>query len=374
MSKKKVLTLSTQYANNMGALLQCYALSRFLNQQEDVECKIIQYWHPNAKAGWGFFKKNNNLKTLLSNVYRLCRPDLLWLKHKRNEAARAFIQEYLPLDDALYMSDQSIHDNPPQADAYVVGSDQIWNVKRKGIGTVYFLDFVPEGKRRIAYAPSLGVEWTEEECQRLKPYLQQFDALSVREEGHVAQVARTAGKPVAHVCDPVFLLSREDWLSVAHRPAISEPYIFCYFFGVSDLALQTVKRLKELTGYKVVYLNFNATDKLHSDVEMRVGGPLDFLGLIANATMVCTSSFHCSALSILFRKDFFYVPQVASERVLSLMRKYKIDKILMTKERLQGLRKEDLHIDYSGGEADGDEYIQFSKNYLINAIYGKENA
>lgn len=374
MSKRKVLTLSTQYANNLGALLQCYALSRFLNQQKDIECKIIQYWHPNAKSGWRYFKKNVNVKTLLSNVYMLCRPDLLWLKHKRNEAARAFVKKYLPLEDGAYLTDQSIHNNPPQADAYVVGSDQIWNVKRKGIGKVYFLSFVPEGKRRIAYAPSLGVEWTEAECRRLKPYLQQFDALSVREEGHVAQVAQTAGKPVAHVCDPVFLLSQKDWLKVAHKPAIAEPYIFCYFFGVSDLALRTVKRLKELTGYKVVYLNFNATDKLQSDVEMRAGDPLDFLGLIANATLVCTSSFHCSALSVLFRKDFFYVPQVASERVLSLMRKYKIDNILMTEERLQTLTKEDLSIDYTQGEAAGDEYIESSKYYLINAIYGKENA
>ena len=40
---KRVLTLTTQYANNMGALLQCYALSRYLKENENVECKVLQY-------------------------------------------------------------------------------------------------------------------------------------------------------------------------------------------------------------------------------------------------------------------------------------------------------------------------------------------
>lgn len=33
--------------------------------------------------------------------------------------------------------------------------------------------------------------------------------------------------------------------------------------------------------------------------------PIDFLNLIRNAKYVCTDSFHCSAFSILYKKEFY---------------------------------------------------------------------
>ncbi len=373
MSKKKILTLTTQYSPNMGALLQCYALSRYLNSQSDTECAVIQYWHPNAKAGWSAFKHRGGLRNMLFNIYMFFRPDLIMQKKRRNKKLQAFIDEYIPLDEKKYTTDDAIRQDPPQADVYVVGSDQIWNVNRKGVGTVYFFDFVPDGKRRVAYAPSLGVDWSEQQKTWLRPYLQKFDALSVREEGHVAQVEEASGKPVAHVADPVFLLSPEEWLKIAKKPPFEEPYIFCYFFGVTDLAARTVQRLREVTGYKVVYMNFNALDKLHSDVCIRSCDPRDFIGYIANAAVVCASSFHASAFSIIFKKNLFYVPQAERERILSLRRTFKIDDILVTEERLTSLTKENIHIDYSKGEKAGKEYISYSRDFLLNSIYEKQS-
>ena len=373
MAKKRILTLTTQYSPNMGALLQCYALSRFLNSQNDTECAVIQYWHPNAKAGWRAFKHGGSFRNRLFNLYMLFRPDLIIQKKRRNKKLQTFIDEYIPLDKNIYTTDDAIRQNPPQADVYVVGSDQIWNVNRKGVGSVYFFDFVPDGRKRIAYAPSLGVDWSEEQRLWLRPYLQKFDALSVREEGHVAQVSEASGKEVLHVADPVFLLSPEEWLKIAKKPDFDEPYIFCYFFGVTDLAAKAVKRLREVTGYKVVYMNFNALDKLDSDICIRSCDPRDFIGFIANAAVVCASSFHASAFSIIFKKNLFYVPQAAKERILSLKRTFKIDDILVTEKRLESLTKENIQIDYTKGEEAGEKYISDSRRFLLNSIYGKNS-
>lgn len=372
MSKKKILTLTTQYSPNNGALLQCYALSKFISSQENLECEVIQYWHPNAKAGWRYFKSMRSLRDVLFNVYMLCRPDLLWQKRQRNKKYAEYIRDFLPLHKTVYATDEAIRQNPPLADIYIVGSDQIWNLHRKGIGPIYFLDFVPEGKTKIAYAASMGVKWTAQQCQLAKPYLEKFDAISVREEGHVDIVAKTSGKEVLHVADPVFLLEKEEWAALAKSPGIDEPYIFCFFFGVTELAAKAVKKLREVTGYKVVYLNYNALDKLGSDKDIRACGPNEFLGLIANAEIICTSSFHTSAFATIFRKNLFYVPQAESERGLSLLRTCGISEALVTEERLNSLNLQNLNIDYSAAAAVGKDFIDKSKKFLLDAIYERK--
>ena len=48
----KVLTLTTQYANNYGALLQCYALSKYLNNQQGIDCKVIDYLPEGYERSW----------------------------------------------------------------------------------------------------------------------------------------------------------------------------------------------------------------------------------------------------------------------------------------------------------------------------------
>ncbi len=369
---KKVLTLTTQYSPNNGALLQCYALSKFISSQDDLECEVIQYWHPNARAGWRYFKKVSTLRDVVFNLYMLCRPDLLWQKRQRNKKYAEYIKEFLPLNKTVYTTDEAIRQNPPSADVYVVGSDQIWNLHRKGIGTVYFLDFVPEGKKKIAYAASMGVKWTADHCNMVKPFLEKFDAISVREEGHISLTKKASGKDVAHVADPVFLLGKDEWEKLAVKPTIDEPYIFCFFFGVTELAAKAVKKLRETTGYKVVYLNYNALDKLGSDKDIRACGPNEFLGLIANAEIVCTSSFHTSAFATIFRKDLFYVPQAESERGLSLLRTCGISEALVTDERLESLTMQNLHIDYSAADATGKAFIDKSKKFLLDAIYERK--
>ena len=57
---KKILTVTTQYANNQGALLQCYALQHFLSKQDDVDCEVIKYYPDGFLNSWKFFPKSNS--------------------------------------------------------------------------------------------------------------------------------------------------------------------------------------------------------------------------------------------------------------------------------------------------------------------------
>lgn len=149
----------------------------------------------------------------------------------------------------------------------------------------------------------------------------------------------------------------------------NEPYIFCYFLSVTSLAIETVKKVRELTGLKVVHFNLNALDKFDSEYNIRIAGPSDFIGLISRATYICTNSFHCSAFSIIYRKNFMFVPKnMANERITSLMDKFSLSDVFISVDRLKTMNIEDLKVDYSKTEDCIEGFIAHSRRYLHNAL------
>lgn len=287
---------------------------------------------------------------------------------------RKFINDYIPVSKQKFER-KDIIKNPPTADAFICGSDQIWNFLYR-CDLTYFFDFVNKKKSRIiAYAPSIADPWTDEKAQYIAPYLKRFDALSVREVANIEQVQSLSqdNHPIV-VSDPVFLPSREQWDSIAKdRLKPEESYIFCYFLSVTPLAVETVKKLRELTGLKVLHFNLNALDKFNSEFDVRNGDPTDFVGLIKNATYVCTNSFHCSAFSIIYRKNFVFVPKnMANERISNLMDNFGLSNVFVTKDRLARLAENDLIVDYQYADIKGEAFVKYSKEYLHNALFAEK--
>lgn len=373
MSRKKVknvLTLTTQYANNMGALLQCYALAKYLNSLDSIDCKVLQYLPNGYNKSWTLFNKPRTFRDFVKNVYCILNPKLLIPKVKKQQIMRTFIRDYIPLSSQRYKR-KDIEDNPPKADAFICGSDQIWNFKYRRDLT-YFFDFVNKKESRIiAYAPSIADPWKDEDADFIAPYLKRFDSLSVRESPNLLQVQKLSpdNNPTV-VCDPVFLLEKQQWDDITNtKLAPDEPYIFCYFLSVTPLAIETVKKMRELTGLKVVHFNLNALDKFNSEFNIRVAGPTDFIGLISKATYVCTNSFHCSAFSIIYRRNFMFVPKaMANERITSLMDKFRLSDVFISENRLKTLSVKDLKVDYSKTEGCIECFIAQSKEFLHNAL------
>lgn len=366
----KVFTVTTQYANNMGALLQCHALARYLNEQEKVDCQVLQYLPVGYNRSWSYFCKPRTFRDFVKNVYCILNPKLLIPKVKKQQIMRTFIRDYIPLSSQRYKR-KDIEDNPPKADAFICGSDQIWNFKYRRDLT-YFFDFVNKKESRIiAYAPSIADPWKDEDADFIAPYLKRFDSLSVRESPNLLQVQKLSpdNNPIV-VCDPVFLLEKQQWDDIANtKLAPDEPYIFCYFLSVTPLAIETVKKMRELTGLKVVHFNLNALDKFNSEFNIRVAGPTDFIGLISRATYVCTNSFHCSAFSIIYRRNFMFVPKtMANERITSLMDKFRLSDVFISENRLKTLSVKDLKVDYSKTEGCIECFIAQSKEFLHNAL------
>lgn len=371
----KINILTFQFAKNYGAILQAHALSSYIKNDLHEECEIIQYWPDRSEASWKMYYRVSDLRVLLRNIYVFFNLKYKKEYKEKNRIMHKAISELLPLTHIKY-NKETIHTNPPLADAYICGSDQVWNFVKCFDDPTYFFDFTKSMKnvKRIAYAPSIADPWPESRWDEFRGYLANMDFISVREKSDVEVVEKISGKRVTHVVDPVFLKSTEYWDELSENVNIKEPYIFCYFLGTNDLAVNLVNRVKDLTGYKIVHLNLNARDRFNSDYNLRAVSPQQFIGLVKNAAYICTNSFHCSAFSIIFRKNYFVAPKgFANARMESLQEMFGLNNRMFTQEKIDTMTSESMVVDHSRAEENFVPYKERSIKFLKNALYGETN-
>ena len=123
-------------------------------------------------------------------------------------------------------------------------------------------------------------------------------------------VKELTGRDVPTILDPVFFLSKNEWLErIPNKREINEPYIFAYFLGATQEYRNAVKKLAHDKGMKVVALRhmdqYVEEDENFGDFAPYDVSPERFLNLLRNAEYVCTDSFHGTAFSIMFHKPFY---------------------------------------------------------------------
>lgn len=302
----KIKTITCHDVYNLGASLQAYALATYL-QETGHDVQIINY-KPLYLQHYQLSGVSNPAydKSFLRQAYQIAKfPGRLLerLTSKRKKRFDDFTAQYLPITEQTYSSNEELAGAPPDADAYIAGSDQIWNpLFQNGKDPAFFLDFVPPEKRRVSYAASFAVDTVSSADQeRMKPWLEKFDTISVRENSALA-ILDGMGVTGVQVCDPVFLLDAPKWKRMAVMPELNS-YILVYDFDSNPLISTIVRRLAEKTGKKIVSVfPMEGADAVWPDM-----GPLEFLGAILNADLVLSNSFHATAFSLIFHKEFYVV-------------------------------------------------------------------
>ncbi len=101
---------------------------------------------------------------------------------KLNNGFQPFMEKHQNLTQR-YTTLQELKKNPPACDAYITGSDQLWNpyVTNSSLDAAYFLDFGDEKICRIAYAISPCQLDTVQYSQELKLLTNRLNAISLRE-------------------------------------------------------------------------------------------------------------------------------------------------------------------------------------------------
>ena len=313
----RIATITCQHVYNYGATLQAYALQAYL-ESLGHEVEIIDYRLP-VHVRYEIFtpypqgRVYEAVRRIPLLRYVVCpyRNRKMWLTWGRKKGFDSFDRHYLHLSPHIYRTIEGLRQNPPYADIYIAGSDQIWNThSENGKSPAYYLDFGPEHVRRVAYAASLATSeiapgWEE----FVKEEVSKFDAVSVREKTGVELLRRLGISNVCQVLDPVFLLSREEWLRMAGMAKgydkIRHPYVFLYdFLGNDNKIRGFAKRMAKECGLKIVSVNdFERRD--YADININDAGPLEFLSLLSGAQCVISNSFHATAFSVIFQKDFY---------------------------------------------------------------------
>ncbi len=232
-------------------------------------------------------------------------------------------------------------------DAYICGSDQIWNTICFDFDEAYLLKFV-DNARKISYAPSMGPNVANfKEEGGFKNLVSQFDTLSVREDETRKILEQITGKNVEVVVARALLLDAEAWNQLSgEKPLVAGEYIFFYTPWV-DLetyhrAINIAKKLKMklVVSMSYWYRQFHN----NPNVEYRVNtGPREFVNLVKYSKMVIGASFHAVAFSIIFGKQFYAIDGMNDARIsnilsqLSLERFAESPKMLLSDSRLSSI-------------------------------------
>lgn len=299
--------LITYYGDNCGACLQAHALQQVINQLGH-ECDIINY------NGIKDFPKPPMMTRIknIKGVSDLFNKIYLKISGKENtvdnEIYEKFRAERIKFSAKYYDSFNELKLNPPEYDAFVCGSDQIWNptFRQNTNNRAYFLDFVPEYKRRIAYAPSIGTTNIPEVCKaEMVELLKKIDNLSVRELDGAKVIKDISSLDSEVVLDPTLLLDSNYWNALTKEVSVKEEYIVTYLFGEMDYEYEFIKFIQKQTGLKVVAIPRNRRDLTTNNELMYNVGPYEFISLIKNAKLVITDSFHATVFSLIFNVPFY---------------------------------------------------------------------
>lgn len=327
----KIGILTFHEADNYGAVLQNYALLTCLRscghyvETINFRCKNILNNNalnilPRSRVSYlgGCKELISNLIHHSSRVY----------KHKMFESFR---HEKLCLTDPF--SPKKNDKIVGEYDCIIVGSDQVWNSKIVGEDIhTFFLDFFAGIK--IAYAASSGSTNLFPDTQIAQ--LKKFSDVFVR-EASLCEYLKKRGVNNSVVMDPVFLLSKEEWLrEIGTERKVKDPYLFFYFVGNNiDESIAIAKKVAKEKGIKIVTLE--RTLKLPEAMVFTASSPFDFIRLVRDAEFVVASSFHATAFSVLFEKEFVSVPhRITGSRIEDLLHYLGFEKYIVysDKERI----------------------------------------
>lgn len=321
----KIKTITCHDVYNYGASLQAYALQSFLQRQGHT-VEIIDYLPDYRKKRYDFLTlwSKNRLLQRITSYLPFLKPIVAIIKNRkkiyhyykdgfylRKHAFDNFKSSHLTTTPVCYRSLNQLTENKPEADLYIAGSDQIWNTNHclNGSDGAFYCTFEPRSNKCISYAASFGCDFVSSESLGIvKEGLKHLRAISVRESSGV-KIVEDLGYKACEVLDPVFLLEKRDWESLC-KVRRDGDYLLVYDFLHNDPNLKKaaldISKMKKL---KIISINdFREID--YADKNVNDAGPIEFLEYVRGAKFVISSSFHATAFSVIFQKEFLTFPLV----------------------------------------------------------------
>lgn len=298
--------------SNYGSLLQSIATVRVI-ERLGCECEIIDYQRPDERGLKGVLTqlvgKENFSNPLKKCAYVAVRYPIEKYAQVRFDRMR---KKYLRMTPrcSSYEDLKSL-----TADAFMTGSDQVWGPVMNGrFDSAYFLQFVGESSRKIAYAASFGkTKFSEETIDAYKSMLASYDKIAVRENSAVALLQEWGlTNCIGQVLDPTLLLNKQEWKGLLvtdedQQEYSTRKYILVYQIHNDPKLSDYAKKLAAHTGYELLRVNPLFHQRVRGGNFICCPDLGKFLSLIDNAQCIVTDSFHGTCFSINFGKQFIEI-------------------------------------------------------------------
>lgn len=325
----------TFFQTNYGAVLQAYALQKYLQEQPNTEVEIVDFTTARHLEDHKVVKKLSIKHPIYSTAYyfftlihyRQLKRRIIRTREFKNKYFN-FTRRYSSMKDAL--------DNHPIEDIYITGSDQVFNPNANYV-PFYYLDFDKGKGKKVAYAPSFGISaFNDEICAKIQDYVKDFDNLSCRESAGAEFLSSIAGHDVPVVVDPVLLHSADEWSKIAVCPKFKGDYIFVYDLNGAENLIKIAKKVQKEINLPIVCLTSNRLKIYPVDKQIYDAGPAEFVGWIKNASFVVTDSFHGTVFSLIFSRQFFsfIALEKTSSRLKNILEKVGLKNRIITIDEL----------------------------------------
>lgn len=374
--------------DNYGQLLQCYALQQYLKglghqpfliqyEVEDAPQKDILSPVKDIVRGvlCFFSKKYRNAYNSVKAMQRQRE-----INAKRNKK-REFVQFKAGNIEQtkFYATLSELQESPPEADVYIVGSDQVWSpdVNSKS-ALAWYLQFGDKKTKRISYAASFGRKLEKHEYEPFRKLTAGFTAISVRENKALIYCKNAGVENVQVVLDPTCLVGAEVYMPFIQKDNKVKPYLFLYYVNVidkGDLSWDQIKEFINAKGLEIksvsasgYYPSFDIIPE-HENLLLTIP---EWLDSVYHADYVVTTSFHGVVFAILMHRPFVSIPikgmySGGNDRLVSFLENLGLsDRILTDNRLINDILM--LPIDWISVEERLREQRKNSEDFLIKAL------
>lgn len=363
-NRPSVGLLTWHYYTNYGSMLQAYAMRHIISDL-GYNPIFINYRK-------NYVKQSFLIRFAWLFLYRL--PYSFVSKHLKRffYPCDRFIHAYFKQTNVI-KNEEDLKLVTRDIRTFICGSDQIWapNV----FNPVYMLSFVPDESRKISYAASIGLnEIPQDLVTEYQKYISRFDSVSVRESQGKEILDKHCNISANVVLDPTLMVDISQWKEIEIPCTITTPYIFCYFLKTDHQYKEAVQKLAKDYGCDIYGVSDNPLDSgwmrtfTHNEV-----GPREFLGLINDAKVVVTDSYHGTIFSLLHHKDFITLERFAdTDKVCQNSRIYQLVQYFGIADNIVRLQTNSslsvCHVNYNYFESQLKKLRKSSLEFLKNAL------
>lgn len=373
--------------DNYGTLLQNYALQTHLRRRGHDT-----YWIRTRVPHRPTARSLGPLQAVRAGVSLALRP---FRGPSRGERLQAFnrgnpryfddfLRAQVPVSAQEYSSAELLED-PPVADAYISGSDQVW----RDVTDVNFLGFGPSRIRRIAYAVSapwsaLSADW----YAHAATHVSRFTSIGVRELEGIAACRRLGRPDAVQVIDPTLLLNREDYRTLVSEMGPADSFLtgslLGYFVNASradDFPLLLSERLARLQGVPLRAIPLQGSELFIPQSLVFAPRPSGWIDAFDRASAVVTNSYHGALFAVLMQRPFLVFLQggattAENSRFFSALAPLGLEDRIVAREAWESAVPEAMldrllaPVDWTGVAERLDEMREVSAGFLSAALHG----